>query len=51
MNDVAGAECNGMIGKLNTGLEEWLQIRNKRITKTLEDESGNAITACCLEGT
>jgi hypothetical protein len=35
-----------MIRKINASLKEGLQERNKMASKTLQNEKGNAITAC-----
>jgi iron only hydrogenase large subunit-like protein len=48
-NGVTVTKCNRLIGKINTGLKEGLKIGNKRRTKALMDEEGDAITACCPE--
>jgi hypothetical protein len=39
-----------MVGKVNAGLKEGLKERNKRASYTLQNEKGDAIAACCLEG-
>ncbi len=42
----AMAECSGMVGKVNASWKEELQKVDKRASKTLPNEKGDAITAC-----
>jgi hypothetical protein len=39
-----------MVGKVNASLKERPKERDKRASKALQNEKGDAITACCLEG-
>jgi hypothetical protein len=48
-NCVAVAECSAMVRKIDADLKEGLKERKKKAFKTLQNEIGNAITACCLE--
>jgi hypothetical protein len=48
-NGVAVAESSGMIRKINASLKEGLKKGHKRTSKALENEKGDAITACCFE--
>jgi hypothetical protein len=43
------AECSGTVGKVNAGLKEGLQERNKSASKALQNKKGDAIAACCLK--
>jgi hypothetical protein len=38
-----------MVRQVDTSLTEGLKEINKRASKTLQNEKGNAITACCFE--
>jgi hypothetical protein len=46
---VAMAESSGMIREINACLKEGLKKRHERASKTLQNEKGDAITACCFE--
>ncbi len=48
-NGVAMAESNGMIRVINASLKEGLKKRYKWASKKLQNEKGDAITACCFE--
>jgi hypothetical protein len=48
-NGVAMAESSGVIRVINASLKEGLTKRHKRASKTLQNEKGDAITACCFE--
>jgi hypothetical protein len=38
-----------MVGKVNAGLKEGLKERNTGASKALQNEKGDAVTACCFE--
>jgi hypothetical protein len=40
----------GVVGKIDTSLEEGLKIRNNVTPKTFEDKKWDANAACCFEG-
>jgi hypothetical protein len=46
---VAVAECSEIVREVNAGLTKRLKERKKRASKTLKNEKGDAITACCFE--
>jgi hypothetical protein len=48
-NGIAMAESSGMIREINASLEERFKNRQKRASKTLQNEEGDVITACCFE--
>jgi hypothetical protein len=43
-------ERSGVVGKVDTNLEEGLKIRYKRASMTFQNKKRDAITACCFEG-
>ncbi len=43
------AEYSGMVGKVDADLKEGLEKRDKRASKALRNEKGDAIAACSLE--
>jgi hypothetical protein len=48
-NSVAMAESSGMIREIDASLKEGHKKGHERAFKTLQDDIGNAITACCFE--
>ncbi len=43
-------EYDGVVGEIDTGLEEGLKVRHKLTTQTSKNKGWDAMAACCFEG-